>query len=156
MQHLNTLWQLVNAASTVSELARHSQTYRFGVMEPITVYLRAENAVVQVSRWQQPMVEVSAQLQAAFGWRIVTDQDEAGVYFVAKRRVVVGGLSRAVFRVNVPRDTYLILKLRSGHVLLEDVEGTLNIAPPDNAGQMEISPSPVPRLEAVGATSQRR
>lgn len=156
MQHLNMLWQLVNAASTVSELARQSQTYHFGVMEPITLYLRAENAVIQVSRWRQPMVEVSAQLQAAFGWRIVTDQDEAGVYFVAKRRAVVGGLSRAVFRVNIPRDTYLILKLRNGHVLLEDVDGALNIAPPDAAGQMEISPLPLPQLEAMGASSKRR
>ncbi len=155
MQHLNTFWRLVNAASTVSELARQSQTYRFGVMGPISLYLHAENAVVQVSRWRQPMVEVSAQLQAAFGWRIVTDQDEAGVYFVAKRRVVVGGLSRAVLRVNVPWDTYLILKLRSGHVLFEDVDGTLNIAPPDSAGRMEIGPSPLPQLEAVGAASKR-
>ena len=51
MHHLNTLWQLVNAASTVTELARQSQTYRFGVREPITFYLRAESAVVQVVRW---------------------------------------------------------------------------------------------------------
>ncbi len=131
MQHLNTLWQLVNAASTVSELARQLQVYRFGVMGPITFYLRAENAVVHLARWRQPMVEVSAQLQAAFGWRIGTDQDEAGVYFVAKRRAVVGSLSRAVFRVNVPQDTYLVLKLSAGHLLLEDVNGTLNIAPPD-------------------------
>jgi len=131
MQHLNTLWRLVNTASTVSELARQSQVYRFGVMGPITFYLRAEHAVVHVARWQQPMVEVSAQLQAAFGWRIGTDQDEAGVYFVAKRRAVVGGLSRAVFRIGVPQDTYLVLKLSGGHLLLEDVDGTLNIAPPD-------------------------
>jgi hypothetical protein len=156
MQHLNMLWQFVNAASTVSELARQSQTYRFGVMGPITLYLRAENAVVQVSRWQQPMVEISAQLQAAFGWRIVTDQDEAGVYFVAKRRMVVGGLSRAVFRVNVPWDTYLLLNLRNGHVLLEDVDGTLNITPQDHAGQVEIGHSSLPQLEAVGGEGKRR
>jgi hypothetical protein len=156
MQHLNMLWQLVNAASTVSELARQSQTYRFGVMGPVTFYLCADHAVVQLTRWRQPMVEVSAQLQAAFGWRIVTDQDEAGVYFVAKRRAVVGGFSRAVFRVNVPQDTYLMLKLHSGHVLLEDVNGTLNIAPQDSAGQMEIGPSSLPQLEAVGTTRKRR
>jgi hypothetical protein len=155
MQHLNMLWQLVNAASTVSELARQSQIYRFGVIGPITLYLRAENAVVQVSRWQQPMVEISAQLQAAFGWRIGTDQDEAGVYFVAKRRVVVGGLSRAVFRVNVPGDTYLILKLKSGHILLEDVDATLNIAPQDSTGHMEIGTASLPQLEAMGSSSSR-
>jgi hypothetical protein len=148
MQHLNTLYQLVNAASTVTELARQSQTFHFGVTMPITFYLQAENAVVQVSRWRQPMIEVSAQLQAAFGWRLVTDQDEAGVYMVAKRRAVVGGLSRAVFRVHVPHDTYLVLKVNKGHVLLEDVDGTLTIPPLDSSRQIKITPSPLLQFDA--------
>jgi hypothetical protein len=131
MHHLNTLWQLVNAASTVSELARHTQTYRFGVMSgPITLYLQAEYAEVQITRWGQPQVVITAQLQAAFGWRIASDQDEAGVYFVARRRPVVGGLSRALFRVSVPYPTYLVLQLSSGRVLLDEVDGTLDLAPP--------------------------
>ncbi len=131
MQHLNTLWQLMNAASTVSELARHTQTYRFGAMSgPITLYLRAEYAEVQITRWRQPQVVITAQLQAAFGWRIASDQDEAGVYFVARRRPVVGGLSRALFRVSVPYETYLVLNLNSGRLVLDDVDGTLELGPP--------------------------
>jgi len=130
MQHLNTLWQLVNAASTVTELARHTQTYRFGVMSgPITLYLRAEQAEVQIARWGQPQVVITAQLQAAFGWRVASDQDEAGVYFVARRRPVVGGLSRALFRVSVPYNTFLVLKLDGGRLTLEAVHGTLELGP---------------------------
>jgi hypothetical protein len=140
MQHLNTLWQLVNAASTVSELARHTQTYRFGVMGgPITLYLRAEFAEVQIARWGQPQVTITAQLQAAFGWRIAADQDEAGVYFVARRRPVVGNLSRALFRVRVPHSTYLVLKLSNGRLVMEEVEGTLNIPPPGEKTEIEHS-----------------
>ncbi|MBL8162361.1 MAG: hypothetical protein JNJ61_10285 [Anaerolineae bacterium] len=129
MQRLNTLWQAVSAASTVAEIARQSQTYHFSVSGPVSFYLHSENAEVRVTRWAQPQIEVTAQLQAAFGWRLATDQDEVGVYFVAKRRALVGSLSSAVFSVLVPHDTYLILKLTDGRVLLNGVTGTLHLPP---------------------------
>jgi hypothetical protein len=101
------------------------------------------------------MIEVSVQLQAAFGWRLVTDQDDAGVYMVAKRRAVVGGLSRAVFRVHVPQDTYLVLRVNKGHVLLEDVDGMLTIPPLDNSRQIKINPSPLLQLDAGERTGKQ-
>ncbi len=130
MQRLNTLWQAVNAASTVTELARQSQTYHFGIHRPSTFYLQAESAEVKIIRWREPKIEVTAQLQAPFGWRLETDQDEAGVYVVARKRPVVGGLSRASFTVFVPQETYLILKLLDGRVIMEHIEGDLHIPPP--------------------------
>lgn len=138
MQHLNTLWQAVNAASTVAELARQSQTFHFGVVKPVTLYLQAEGAEVRVKRWGMPQIQVTAQLQAAFGWRVATDQDDAGVYIVAKRRPVVGGLARGTFHVSVPHDTYLILKLADGRVILDDVSGTLHIPPLAVNGVVEL------------------
>lgn len=131
MRHLNTLWQIVNAASTIGELARHSQTFHFNVSGPITFYLQSENAQVQVFRWALARVEVTAQLQVPFGWRIATDQDDAGVYLVARRRMVVGAASSAVFNVTVPHDAFLLLKLANGRVILEHVDGVLHIPPPD-------------------------
>lgn len=130
MQKLNGLWQVVDAASTVRDIAQQTRVYHFNTGDqPITFYLQAESARVQVTRWQQPQVEVSVKLQAAFGWRIVTDQDEAGVYIAAKRRMVVGGLSSAVFEIIVPQQTYLVLKLDQSSVRLNDVNGTLYIPP---------------------------
>lgn len=135
MQKLNGLWQVVDAASTVREIAQQTRTYHFNVgSQPITFYLQAESARVQLTRWQQPQVEVTVKLQAAFGWRIATDQDEAGVYIAAKRRMVVGGLSSAVFEVFVPQETYLVLKLDQSSVRLNEVNGTLHI-PPQQAEQ---------------------
>lgn len=139
MQRLNTLWQAVNAASTVAELARQSQTFHFGVSQPITFYLRAEHAEVRVTRWTQPKIEVAVQLQAAFGWRMETDQDEAGVYMVAKRRTLVGGFSSATFNILVPHDTYLMLNLTDGRLVLEHVEGSLHIPPLDADKNIQIS-----------------
>lgn len=129
MQRLNALLQAFNAASTVAELARQSQRYHFSVSPPVSFYLHAENAEVRVTRWAQPRIEVAAQLQAAFGWRLATDQDEAGVYVVAQRRALLGSLSSAVFSVLVPHDTYLILRLSEGRVLLNGVTGTLHLPP---------------------------
>lgn len=50
MQHLNTLNQLVQAASQVTELARASQTYRFPVSAPTTFYLHVSLAEVRITR----------------------------------------------------------------------------------------------------------
>lgn len=132
MQHLNTLWQAVNVASSVTELARHTETFHFGVSGNVTFYLQAEGAEVRVTRWTEPKIEVTAQLQAKFGWRLATDQDEAGVYVVARRRALVGTLSSAIFNILVPQSAYLILKLADGRVTLNHVDGTLEVPPLDN------------------------
>ncbi len=137
-KHLNTLWQVVNAASSVADFARQSQTYTFSVGQAITVYLRAEQAEIRVVRWALPKVDVFIQLQAAFGWRVATDQDTDGVYVVAKRRMLVGKLSKASFTLSVPHDAYLILKLAESNLLLTDVDGTLHVPPRDAQGLLAL------------------
>lgn len=138
MQHLNTLWQAVNVAASVTELARQTQTFHFSVSGAVTLYLQAESAEVRVTRWVEPKIEVTAQLQAAFGWRLATDQDEAGVYVVARRRLVVGTLSSAVFSLFVPQDTYLIFKLTDGRVVLNHMNGTLYVPAADAGGSVVL------------------
>ena len=134
MQHLNTLWQAVNVASSVTELARQSQTFHFNVNGAVTFYLQAESSEVRVTRWNEPKIEVMAQVQAAFGWRMKTDQDDAGVYVVARRRLVVGTLSSALFSVLVPQSTYLILNLSDGRVTLNHIDGTIQVPPLESGG----------------------
>ena len=101
MQHLSTLTELANAVSTVAEIARHTQTYRFNVSGAITLYMDAEGAEVRILRraGTDPQIEVEANLQAPFAWRIATDQDEAGVYVVARRRPVVGAVASEEFQL---------------------------------------------------------
>lgn len=95
MQHLDKLWKVINAAGTVRDLAQESKTLRFQVQPPITLYLHAEHATVIIHRHDEPVITVDTVLQAGFGWRLADDQDDAGVYLVAKRRTLVGGMSRA-------------------------------------------------------------
>lgn len=138
MEKLDVLWKLVNAASMVRDLALESKQYHFKVQPPITFYLHADYADVLVSRHNQAEVIVSAQLQAGFGWRVKTDQDEAGVYVVAVPRADIGSVIRAKFEVTVPHDTHLILKLKQGQFSLNDVEGTLEVS--SDAGEQRIKP----------------
>ncbi len=135
MQRLNSLWQVVNAASTVKDIAQTTKTYHFAVKEPTTFYLRAESTHVRIIRWSRPMIEVTTRLQGAFGWRVAAEQDEAGVYMAAKRRAVVGGLSSARFEVRVPVSTYLVLHLEQSALHLENINGTLHIPP---SGEMSF------------------
>lgn len=136
MQKLNTLWRITEAASTVRDIAQHTKSYHFSANSPITFYLRAENAAVRIVRWDRPAIEVSVTFHGVFGWRIATDQDEAGVYMAAGRRPVVGKLSRADFVVRVPNTTYLVLNLISSDLILEEVNETVRLEPPDSGRQI--------------------
>lgn len=121
------LWQAVNAAAELREMTRERRTYVFHTSGPVTFYLRAEKADVQIARWKLPKVEVSVRLEGAFGWRLAAEQDDAGVYVVAHRRRVLGEFSSALFSVVVPHDTHLALKLEDGQVRLVNVNGLLEI-----------------------------
>jgi hypothetical protein len=129
MQQLNRLWQVVNAASTVRDLAQQSKTYHFAAGEPITFYLRTENADVRIIRWQRPLIEMTITMQGAFGWRVLTEQDEAGIYVAAKRRNLVGSVAGGAFEVYVPQDTYVILKLARCNLTVNSVHGEMHLPP---------------------------
>ncbi|MBZ0294743.1 MAG: hypothetical protein K8L99_19430 [Anaerolineae bacterium] len=141
MQHLNTLWQVVNAASDLRDMTRKRQTYHYSTIGPITFYLQAEHVEVQVMRWNLPKVEIGVMLQASFGWRMITDQDEAGVYVVAKRRKLVGGMANAAFQIVVPADAFLVLKLEQSRLVMEQVNGVLNIPPVTETNTIALLPA---------------
>lgn len=129
MQRLNQLWQLVNAAGAVRDLAQQTRTYYFAVTHPVTFYLRIEDAEVIVVRWSRPMIELTTRMQGAFGWRLLTDQDENGVYVAAKRRHVVGGFASARLQVYLPLDTYGIFRLSRCDLRMVSVDGTIDYPP---------------------------
>jgi hypothetical protein len=138
MERLNTLWQVVNAtanaAASVRDITQHTKQYTFALPNlATTFYLQAENAVVHIRRWDRPLIEATVRLQGAFGWRIATDQDDAGVYIAAKRRPLVGtfvgNLASATFDVTLPAQVYLMLKLEPGSLFLDHLNGTLHIPP---------------------------
>lgn len=142
MQHLNTLTQLVNAASSVVELARSSQSYVFNVAGSATCYVHVRDGEVRIARHTAPQIEIAAQIQAPFAWRVAAEQDEAGVYLVALRRPIVGAVGGASFLITAPEHAYLVLRLEHSRLALEDVNGLIELPP--QTVNMQI----VPRLTA--------
>ena len=129
MQHLDSLWKAVNIVGSVRDMAIESKIYRWNIAPPITFYLHIEYADIFIQRWGKPIIEARVKLQAGFGWRVATDQDEAGVYVVAKRKPFIGSLGRAKFTVSLPQNIYLTLKLEHCQLSLDDLNTTLNIPP---------------------------
>src|SRR4051795_7830380 len=87
----------VATVETATAAATKSFVQVFEVTLPTTVYVRASQCEVVIRRQAQSCVELSANLRASFGWELVAEQDEAGVYIVARRKPVVGKLSTARF-----------------------------------------------------------
>ncbi|SRR5258706_688200 len=99
----------------------------FEVTLPTTVYVRASQIQITVRRKAGTQVQFSASLRASFGWTFAAEQDDAGVYIVAKRKPLVGSLSSASFTLIVPPEANLIFHLTPGAVRLYDVDGKLSI-----------------------------
>lgn len=146
MQHLKTLMQLADKASSVIELARATRIHRFNVPPASTIYIDIGNADLFVARAVEPVVEITAKLQAPFAWRTAADQDDAGVYFVARRRPVVGMVAGAVILLTAPQDAHLFLKLTHCVLRLEDVSGDYHLAPSERGKPL--------RLNAVNPTGK--
>ncbi len=137
MQHFRTLVRAVETTSQLMEIARRSQQYRFAVSSRTTVYLHVVDAEIFAARHDQLSVEVLAKVGAPFAWRIAAEQDDAGVYFVAQRKPVVGplagALANATFILTIPFDAHLILKLENARLSMQALTGEFEFAPLDGS-----------------------
>lgn len=130
-------WLLRRGAKAAIETAGEvvprvtSESFRqvFQVTPPVTVYVHASSSRVRVRRRIGNQVQLDASLRASFGWQLIAEQDDAGVYIVAKRKPVMGALSSANFSITIPPDARLLVELKPGALLLEDVDGKLDIPP---------------------------
>jgi hypothetical protein len=114
-------------AETAASATTKSFVQVFEISLPATVYVRASMCELTVRYNPGRLVELSANLRAAFGWELVADQDEAGVYIVAKRKLLVGQLSSATFSLTVPPEANLVFHLTPGTVKLIGIDGKLSI-----------------------------
>lgn len=101
----------------------------FPAARPITVFVKGARCRVNVRYHDLDQVELHAQLYNAFGLRFVTQQDEAGIYIVVKRRRLLGLISRADFLLKVPSYANLTFNLTQGAVRVDDLNGVLELPP---------------------------
>jgi hypothetical protein len=141
---IERLGQIAAAASTLTDIVRREQTLRFHTPDPtITVYVHTELAEVRVLRHDQPQVEIAIMLQAPFAWRLAAEQDDAGVYVVARRRPLVksavGGFAGALIEVLAPAQAHLIIRLDRGRLIVENADGTFDL-PGDPRRALVVQP----------------
>jgi hypothetical protein len=115
------------ALTAVPKTTQRSHIQIFNVTPAVTVYVRASHCRITVSRQTDPKVILEANLYRAFGVELTAEQDEAGVYIVAKRKAVVGRVTRTEFTLTVPADSHLAFHLTPGDVIFQDIEGMIEL-----------------------------
>ena len=136
MQRITRLWQIVNAANTLRDMAQKTKTYYFAIQPNMTFYLHIAGAEVELIRWERPMIEMTVRLDGVFGWKIAVDQDEAGVYVAARRRPVIGEIAYGRFEIRCPRETYNIFRLEDCKLTLNDVTREFHLPSPKEGNQL--------------------
>jgi hypothetical protein len=126
MENLNTI---IKTAAALADIARQTQTFRFPAQGEHTFYLHADAGDVRIQRHTSAEIVITATLQVPVGWRIATDQDQAGVYFVALRRKLAASMAKATFFISVPQHVRTILRLEGANLTLESLHLTLEIPP---------------------------
>lgn len=125
------LSQQVLEASRQEWQSRTARTHLrvFKVAAPVTVFLRGTKCHVSIQHHDLEQVEIHARLYHAFGLQFVTEQDEAGVYIVVKRRRFWGWLARADCILKVPYYAHLAFNLTQGRLTVENINSILEIPP---------------------------
>lgn len=156
MQTLNTLRKLLSAASLVRDAAFETKTLEFLALKPLTFYLDTQDSEVVVRRWPQTRISVRARLQVGFGWHLQSEQDEVGVYVVAKRKLVVGSFSRAEFDIFLPDTAHVVLKLTDSVMMLDGVSGTFQIPAPALQSSSEAPLKALPAPQKAEKSSRKK
>ena len=129
MRHFDNVWKALRLAGAARELAIETRRLQWEVKTPSTFFLQAEYADIRLSTHDRLEVLAKVELQAGFGWQLATDQDEAGVYIIARRKPLIGSIGRARFDITVPQDLHVSLKLEHCQLCLNDLNTTLEFPP---------------------------
>ena len=115
------------AADAVPKTTQRSHRQIFNVTAPTTVYVRGSHCHVTVQRHTDPKVVLDVNLHRAFGVELVAEQDDDGIYIVAKRKAVVGKVTRADLSLTIPPDCHLALHLTPGQITFAHVDGMMEL-----------------------------
>lgn len=126
-QGLRTAVRIGRDAATSATSKTFNQ--RFDLKSAASIFIHGTQTDVTVRYGEPGVVGLNAELRAAFGLDIVTEQDEAGIYIVIRRKPVVGAMSRAIINIVMPRSVRLICQLTPGNVRLFGTDGKVVITP---------------------------
>lgn len=128
MGRLDNLRQALHLLNAARDLAVESKTYQWEVSAATTFFLQAERADVKLARHDKSQALVKVEL-TGFGWQMAAEQDEAGVYVVAKRRPFIGGIGRGRFEVTLPGSIHVTLKLEQCRLRFDSLNACFDFPP---------------------------
>ena len=133
MQHLENLRRALHLLGSARDLAVEAKNYQWEVAPSVTFFLQVEQADVKLARHDKLQVLARVELQAGFGWQMAAEQDEAGVYLVAKRKPLIGSIGRGKFDITLPDSIHVTLKLEQCQLRLDSLNATFDF-PPNSLG----------------------
>lgn len=129
MRMLRKAWKALEIVGAARELAIEMRRFNWNVAANTTLFLQAEYVDIRLEKHEKQEVLANIQLQAGFGWQLVTDQDEAGVYIIARRKPLIGSISRGKFDITLPASLNVALKLAHCQVCFADLNIALDLKP---------------------------
>lgn len=123
MQYLKHLDKLFSLAEGVRQFSQVEATRHFNVTLPTTVYVDVADAPLTVIGHDEAVVSIEAQLPRGGGWQWRTEQDEAGVYIVAKRGAFAPLTLTPKFIITLPIRATIMLNLLKNTVELKGIVG---------------------------------
>ena len=129
MRALRGVWQAAELLASSRHLTSHTRRFEWTVAADASLYLEAEYARVDLARHEGDLVIAEARMRLASGWLLATEQDEAGIYIVARRKPLIGNLGEARIRVVAPPDMHFSLNLRHCRLCLRDMTMPLELPP---------------------------
>ncbi len=141
MRRLGKLWQALKLVSAARELAAESRQLEWTVSLPNTVFLQAEHCDITLAWQEDARVIARMELPVGFGWLWTSDQDEAGVYLIAQRKALIGGMARGRIALSLPRGIHISLKLASCQLCCQGLDASLEWPPFQADAPSQIIPS---------------
>lgn len=129
MRTLRKAWNALEIIGAARDLAIETRRFSWDAAAGTTFFLQAEQADIRLTRHEQLTIFAKIELRAGFGWQLVTDHDEAGVYIIARRKALIGSVGRARFDITLPSDLHVSLKLEHCQVCLVNVNAALDLPP---------------------------
>lgn len=155
MKTAGLTWAIDEGRQRLTEATGKTHLRVFSVQNPITVFIRATRCQVAIQYHQLEQVEIHAKLYNAFGLKFVTEQDEAGVYIIVKRRRLLGLVSQTEFLLKVPSYANLAFNLQKGALKVERINGIIELPPLRQHLPMSIPQLPAQKYNSLSARTHQ-
>ncbi len=129
MRMLDKIWKALRIVGAARELAIETRRFNWEAAAGTTFFLQAEYADIRFAAHERHEILAKIELQAGFGWQLATDQDEAGVYMIARRKALIGSIGRGKFDITLPQHVHVSLKLENCQVCLAELNTALDLPP---------------------------